>query len=115
VPLSTALSNKDVWRLLLRATLIAAAIALLSFAALAHADTGNESRYVSDVQALGVAENPHGILADGYRVCDLLNGGASPTAVAGMIYANSQQSEGSRGVTLDIAKQMVDAAIGDLC
>jgi hypothetical protein len=32
-----------------------------------------------------------------------------------MIYANSQQSEGSRGVTLDIAKQMVDAAIGDLC
>jgi hypothetical protein len=32
VPLNrTALSNKDVWRLLLRATLIAAAIALLSF------------------------------------------------------------------------------------
>jgi hypothetical protein len=93
--------------MLLRATLIAAAIGLLSFAALAHADTGNESQYVSDVQALGVA--------DGYRVCDLLNGGASPTAVAGMIYANSQQSEGSRGVTLDIAKQMVDAAIGDLC
>ena len=38
VPLSrTALSNKDVWRLLLHATLIATAIALLSFAALAHA------------------------------------------------------------------------------
>ena len=32
VPISrAALSNKDVWRLLLRATLIAAAIALLSF------------------------------------------------------------------------------------
>jgi hypothetical protein len=32
VPFSrAALSNKDVWRLLLRATLIAAAIALLSF------------------------------------------------------------------------------------
>jgi hypothetical protein len=50
--------------MLLRATLIAAAIALLSFAALAHADTGNESQYVSDVQALGVVENPDGILAD---------------------------------------------------
>jgi hypothetical protein len=50
--------------MLLRATLIAATIALLSFAALAHADTGNESQYVSDVQALGVVENPHGILAD---------------------------------------------------
>ena len=74
--------------MLLRATLIAAAIALLSFAALAHADTGNESRYVGGVQALGAVENPHGILADGYRVCDLLNDGASPTAVAGMIHAN---------------------------
>jgi hypothetical protein len=50
--------------MLLRATLIAAAIALLSFAALAHADTGNDSQYVSDVQALGVVENPHGILTD---------------------------------------------------
>ncbi|HTZ16254.1 MAG TPA: hypothetical protein VMC78_22005 [Mycobacterium sp.] len=52
--------------MLLRATLIAAAIALLSFAALAHADAGNESQYVSDVRALGVVENLHGILADGY-------------------------------------------------
>ena len=85
------------------------------FAALAHADTANESQYVSDVEALGIEENPHGILADGYRVCDLLNDGSSPTAVAGMMYANSQQANGSQGLTLDLAKQIVEKAVADLC
>jgi hypothetical protein len=57
--------------------------------------------------------NPHGILADGCRVCDLLNNGTSPTAVAGMMYANPQSVNGSAGITLDLAKAMVRAAVQD--
>jgi hypothetical protein len=78
VPLSrAALSNKDVWRLLLRATLIAAAIALLSFAALAHADTGNadQNDFLDQLTAQGIYyRDAPGMIGDGQEVCTALRG-----------------------------------------
>jgi hypothetical protein len=101
----------------LRTITVASAVglAVMPAAPAAHADTANESRYISDIQALGVITSPRAILADGYRVCDALNDGDSPTAVAGEMYANSQEFNGSRGLTLEVAKAIVRTAVEDLC
>jgi hypothetical protein len=58
--------------LLLRATLIAAAIALLSFAALAHAD---QNDFLDQLTAQGIYyRDAPGMIGDGQEVCTALRG-----------------------------------------
>jgi hypothetical protein len=76
---------------------------------------GDEGQYVSDIKALGIGATPQSIITDGYRICTLLSNGNNPSAVAGMLYSNSQSTNGSDGITVDQAKGMVKAAVQDLC
>ena len=84
-------------------------------AAPAHADDTNQ--YLNDVNAAGISSrtNDAALIQDGYKICAAVQGGIPPTAVAGILMANSHKTDDSTGITLDEARAWVGAAVRDLC
>ena len=83
---------------------------LLALAPPAHAGPGDDGQYIADLQAAGVDSqgNNQPLIDNGHTICQAIQGGMTPAAVAGTL-ANST------AIPLDAANVIVGAAVKDLC
>ena len=91
---------------------LATAVTMIGLAAPANADV---DQFANDLDRIGIgAQAPPGTIGRG--ICSDLYGGDSPATVAAHLYRGSANGQGfEHGITLSQARQVVQAAINDLC